>query len=60
MKKERPSKKEVGVVAVPDIEQARRALLESGLFDACPGSDDSVIDKENGIQVRLIPIASRN
>jgi hypothetical protein len=60
MKKDRPSAKEVAVVAVPDVDQARRVLLESGLFDACPGSADSVIDKENGIQIRLIPIASKS
>jgi hypothetical protein len=60
MKKDRPSKKEVAVVAVPDVEQARRALLESGRFDACPSSDDWVVDKENGIRIRLIPLASKN
>jgi len=32
------------------------ALLATGLFEICPGSDDSVIDQQNGIQVRLTAI----
>jgi hypothetical protein len=48
------------VVAVPVVEEARVALLASGVFEACPGSDNLLIDNENGIQVRLIPISRRD
>jgi hypothetical protein len=54
------SEKDVVVIAVPTVEEARVALLASGLFEVCPGSDDSVIDKENCVQVRLIPFSRRN
>jgi hypothetical protein len=53
-------KKEFAVIAVPSVEEARIVLLATGLFEPCPGSDDSVIDKETGVQVRLIPILGRN
>jgi hypothetical protein len=51
---------DIVVVAVPSVDEARVALLATGLFEICPGSDDSVIDRENGIQVRLVTIASKN
>lgn len=53
------NKKDFTVVAVPSVEEARVLLLSTGLFDAFPGSDNSVIDKENGVQVRLITISRR-
>ena len=54
------NKKDFTVVAVPSVEESRLLLLSTGLFEVCPGSDNSVIDKENGFQVHLITIASRN
>jgi len=51
---------DIVVVAVPSVDEARVALLATGLFEICPGSDDSVIDRENDIQVRLVTIASKN
>ena len=60
MKKSGSNEKDIAVIAVPSIEEARMALLASGLFEVCPGSDDSVIDKENCVQVRLIPFSRRN
>ena len=60
MKKSGSNEKEIVVIAVPAVEEARVALLATGTFEICPGSDDSVIDRENGIQVRLITIASKN
>jgi hypothetical protein len=60
MKKSGSNEKEIVVIAVPAVEEARVALLSTGLFEACPGSHNSIIDKENGIQVRLITIASKN
>jgi hypothetical protein len=33
------------------------ALLASGVFITCPGSDGSLIDKQNGVQARLITIS---
>ena len=51
---------EKDVVAVPVVEEARVALLASGVFEACPGSDDLLIDNENGLRVRLITISRRN
>jgi len=52
--------KDVVVIAVPSVEEARMVLLSSGLFEVCPGSNDSVIDKKNGVQVRFVPIAGGN
>ena len=60
MKKSGSNQKDIAVIAVPSVEEARMALLASGLFEICLGSDNSVIDKETGVQVRLIPISSRN
>jgi len=60
MKKSGSNEKDIAVIAVPSIEEARMALLASGLFEVCPGSDNSVIDKENGVQIRLITISGRN
>jgi hypothetical protein len=54
------SEKDVVVVGVPVVEEARVALLASGVLEARPGSDNSVIDKENGVQVRLITISRRD
>ena len=51
---------EKDVVAVPVVEEARVALLASGVFEACPGSDDLLIDNENGLRVRLITISRRD
>jgi hypothetical protein len=60
MKKSGSNKKDIAIIAVPSVAEARAALLATGLFEACPGSDNSVIDKENGVQVRFITIRSRN
>jgi hypothetical protein len=59
-KKSTSHEKDFVVIAVPSVEEARVALLAAGLFEVCPGSDNSVIDKKTGIQVRLITISSRN
>jgi hypothetical protein len=48
------------VIAVPSVKEARMALLVTGIFEICPGSDDSVIDRVNRIHVRLVTIASKN
>jgi ATP-dependent RNA circularization protein (DNA/RNA ligase family) len=60
MKKSDSNEKDAVVIAVPSVEEARVLLLSTGLFEVCPSSDNSVIDKENGFQVRLITIGSRN
>ena len=60
MKNQSPEQKQIGVIAVPCVEEARRALLETGLFGACPFRDDSVIDLDNGIEIRLIPLSTAN
>jgi len=60
MKKSGSHEKDIVVIAVPSVEETRVVLLATGLFEVCPGSDDSVIDQENGIQVRLITISSEN
>jgi hypothetical protein len=52
--------KDTVVIAVPSVEQARMLLLGTGLFEVCPGSEDSVIHRETGVQVRFITIASKN
>jgi hypothetical protein len=52
--------KEIVVIAVPSVEEARVVLLATGLFEVFPGSDNSIIDRKNGVQVRLITISSRN
>ena len=60
MKKSSAHEKDIVVIAVPSVEETRVVLLATGLFEVCPGSDDSVIDQENGIQVCLITISSKN
>jgi hypothetical protein len=60
MKKSSAHENDIVVIAVPSVEETRVVLLATGLFEVCPGSDDSVIDQENGIQVRLITISSKN
>jgi hypothetical protein len=60
MKKSGSNEKDIVVIAVPAVEEARVALLATGTFEISPGSDDSVIDRKNGVQVRLITIASKN
>ena len=60
MKKIISNEKDIVVIAVPSVEETRVVLLATGLFEVCPGSDDSVIDQENGIQVCLITISSKN
>jgi len=60
MKKSGSNEREFVVIAVPSVEKARVVMLATGLFEVCPGSDNSVIDKENGVQVRLIPISGKN
>ena len=52
--------RDVVVIAVPSVEQARMVLLASGQFEVCPGSDDSVIDRETDVQVRFAPNAGRD
>jgi hypothetical protein len=59
-KKSGSNEKQFVVIAVPVVEEASLLLLATGLFEVCPGSDNSVIDKKNGVQVRLITIGSRN
>ena len=54
------NQKECGVIAVLSVEQARRILLESGLFEACPFGNDLVIDRETGLEIRLIPPNTEN
>jgi hypothetical protein len=53
-----PNRKEVAVVAVPSVEEARDALLASGLFALC--SENSVIDKQTGVEIRLVPLTGNN
>ena len=60
MKRIISDEKDIVVIAVPSVEETRVVLLATGLFEVCPGSDDSVIDQENGIQVRLITISGEN
>ena len=60
MKRSGSTEKDIVVIAVPSVEETRVVLLATGLFEVCPGSDDSVIDQENGIQVRLITISGEN
>jgi hypothetical protein len=60
MKKSGSNEKDIVVIAVPVRRGGSVVLLATGLFEVCPGSDDSVIDRENGIQVRLITISSKN
>jgi len=52
--------KDVVVIAVPSVEEARTVLLASGLYEVCPGSENSLIDSETGVQVRLVPNSGRN
>lgn len=49
MKKDEPNKTEVGIIAVPNVEQALKALLDSGRFEPCPGSDNAVINAKTGV-----------
>jgi hypothetical protein len=60
MKESGSNEKNILVIAVPSVEEARVLLLSAGLFEVCPGSDNAVIDKENGIRVRLVTISGRN
>ena len=60
MKKIISNEKDIVVIAVPSVEETRVVLLATGLFEVCPGLYDSVIDRENGFQVRLITISSKN
>jgi hypothetical protein len=60
MKYQSANQKIIGLIAVSCVEEARRALLESGQFAACPFRDDSVIDRETGIEIRLIPLSAGN
>jgi hypothetical protein len=60
MKKSGSNQKDVAVIAVPSVEEARVVLLATGLSQVCPGSDNSVIDKETGVHVRLIAFSSTN
>jgi len=60
MKNSGSNENDILVIAVPSVEEARMVFLATGLFEVCPGSDTLVIDKENGVQVRLIPISGKN
>ena len=60
MKKIISNEKDIVVIAVPSVEETRVVLLGTGLFEVRPGSDNSIIDRENGIQVRFITISSKN
>jgi len=51
---------DIVVIAVPSVEEARVLLLDTGFFEVCCGSDDAVIDKKNGVQVRLVTISKGN
>jgi hypothetical protein len=53
-----PNRKEFAVVAVPSVEEAREVLLASGLFALC--SENSVIDKQTGVEIRLVPLSGNN
>jgi hypothetical protein len=57
MKKSGSGQKDITVIAVPSVEEARMSLLAAGLFEICLGSDNSVIDNETDVQVRLISIS---
>lgn len=60
MKKSGSNEREFVVIAVPSVEEARGFMIASGLFESCPDSNNSVIAKETGIQVILIPISGTN
>ena len=60
MKRSGSTEKDIVVIAVPSVEEARVVLLSTGLFEVCPGSDNSIIDRKNGVQVRFITISSKN
>jgi hypothetical protein len=60
MKESGSHEKDIGVIAVPSVEEARAVLLATGLFEVCRGSDNSIFDRENGVQIRLITISSQN
>jgi len=60
MTKSGSNETDIVVIAVPCVEEARVLLLDTGFFEVCPGSDNSVIDKKNGVQVRLVTISRRN
>ena len=60
MKKSGSNEKDIVVIAVTSVEETRVVLLATGLFEVFPGSDNSIFDRENGIQVRLITISSKN
>ena len=60
MKNQSSNQKETAVIAVPSVDVARKVLLESGLFDACPGSNNTLIDPSTGVQVRLVPFSTKN
>ena len=60
MKRSGSTEKDIVVIAVPSVEETRVVLLGTGLFEVRPGSDNSIIDRENGIQVRFITIPSKN
>ena len=51
---------DIVVIAVPSVEEARVLLLDTGFFEVCSSSDDAVIDRKNGVQVRLVTISRRN
>lgn len=53
MQKSGSNEKDIVVIAVPSVQEARVALLATSLFEVCLGSDNSVIDEENSPQVRL-------
>jgi len=60
MKKSCSNETDIVVIAVTSVEEAREFLLDTGFFEVCPGPDNAVIDKKNGVQVRLITVSSRN
>ena len=60
MEKNGSNEREFVVISVPSVEKARGFMLATGLFEACPDSNNSVIAKETGIQVILIPISGTN
>jgi hypothetical protein len=60
MKRIISNEKDTVVIAVPSVKEPRMALLVTGIFEVCPDSDDSVIDRKNGVQVRFITISSKN
>lgn len=53
-----PHERKVVVIAVASVREAHQILLASGLYDVW--SDDSLIDKQSGVQIQLVPLTGKN